>query len=109
MNRRAGRGLVAFILILLALGTVLVLVSGNNPFATGGIVALTTSGSTNGGAHTNADAGTHADTNACPDADTGAGGQPDDAARQLIVGPDPLDPAGQCRARPDLPQRTPDR
>src|SRR5205823_6617439 len=48
MDRRAGRGLVSFVLILLALGTVLLLVSGNNPFATGGTVALTTSGSTSG-------------------------------------------------------------
>src|SRR5207253_1724447 len=52
MNRRAGRGLVSFVLILLALGTVLLLVSGNNPFATGGVVALTTSGSSNGSSAT---------------------------------------------------------
>ncbi len=52
MDRRAGRGLVSFVLILLALGTVLLLVSGNNPFATGGTVALTTSGSTSGSAAT---------------------------------------------------------
>ncbi len=45
MDRRAGRALVSFILILLALGTVLLLVSGNNPFATRGAMALTTSGS----------------------------------------------------------------
>src|SRR5437870_4107363 len=43
MDRRAGRGLVSVVLILLAVGTVLLLVSGNNPFATGGTVALTTS------------------------------------------------------------------
>src|SRR5438132_1531770 len=43
MDRRAGRGLVSVVLILLAVGTVLLLVSGNNPFATGGTLALTTS------------------------------------------------------------------